>query len=409
MTSHVTPVRTASRGLDLTTTERPTGWMARIYPADALLFGLFIFDRVSVGPVPAGVLLTLVIGVVGFLRAPALRMPGLPTLAGAYALLLLYLAVVSHEAGVDWQQRAIRMAILGILIWVLVQGRMDAYSAVIGASAGLMFNAGAYYAGMTSDNYPPFLTGWLADKNVAGMWYATFGVLGLVLWHRRRWSLLWVMTVGGLLFLTGSRTSMSAFVAALIWYWARNRLVLPLRLGLAAGLIAALGFVEENLARIGVFRDREGTDFYRERIEAATMLKIQQTPWFGRGLTEAWVWLSDVRRQWFHDSYAALYVEGGVVLLGFALVVWLVVAGGLFSSRRLTREGLAAEAALVAVMVCAWKLGEVFFTSCAFIALGLALRARFSQPLAAVTAEGLRGVNSFTLEPGVPNKPTRPS
>lgn len=60
-------------------------------------------------------------------------------------------------------------------------------------------------------------------------------------------------------------------------------------------------------------------------------------------------------------------------------------------------------------MVCAWKLGEVFFTSCAFIALGLALRARFSQPLAAVTAEGLRGVNSFTLDPGVPNKPTRPS
>ena len=384
-------------------------WMARVYPLDALLFGLFMLDRVNVGPIPGGVLLTVLIGVLGFLRAPTLRMRALQPLAIAYAGVLVYLILVSEDAGVGWKQRALRMFILGILVWVLVQGRFDAYSAVLGLAIGLFVNAAAYYAGLTPDYYPPFLTGWLGDKNVAGMWYATFGVLGLVLWHRRRWSLLWVMTVGGLLFLTGSRTSMSAFVAALIWYWARNRLVLPLRLGLAAGLIAALGFAEENLARIGVFRDREGTDFYRERIEAATMLKIQQTPWFGRGLTEAWVWLSDVRRQWFHDSYAALYVEGGVVLLGFALVVWLVVAGGLFSSRRLTREGLAAEAALVAVMVCAWKLGEVFFTSCAFIALGLALRARFSQPLAAVTAEGLRGVNSFTLDPGVPNKPTRPS
>lgn len=47
-------------------------WMARVYPVDALLFGLFMLDRVNVGPIPAGVLLTVFIGVVGFLRAPKL-------------------------------------------------------------------------------------------------------------------------------------------------------------------------------------------------------------------------------------------------------------------------------------------------------------------------------------------------
>ena len=69
------------------------------------------------------------------------------------------------------------------------------------------------------------------------------------------------------------------------------------------------------------------------------------------------------------------------LLVGVVLGVWLVVAGGLFSSRTLTREALAAESALVVLLVCAWQLGEVFFTSCGFIALGLALRARFSQEL----------------------------
>ena len=369
------------RGREATLDEVSTSWMARVYPLDALLFSLFIFDRVGVGPIPAGVLLTLLIGVVAFLRAPTLRMPGLQVLAVAYAGLLAYLAIVSHDAGVDWQQRVLRMFILGILIWVLVQGRFDAYSAVLGVSLGLVVNAVAYYAGLTTDAYPPYLTGWLGDKNVSGMWYATVGILGLVLWSKQRWTLMWVLGASGLLILTGSRTSMSGFLAGLVWFWARNRVVMPARVLLAAGLIAALAFAEENLARVGIFADRSGTDFFRARIGAATDLKVEQTPWYGRGLTEAWVQLGQLERFWFHDSYAALYVEGGLVLLSFVLIVWVVVAGGLFSTAKLTDGARAAEAALVVLLVCAWQLGEVFFTSGAFITLGLALRARFSEPM----------------------------
>ncbi|MHA6523083.1 O-antigen ligase family protein [Tessaracoccus sp. G1721] len=362
--------------------EGASSWLARVYPLDALLFSLFIFDRVSVGPIPAGVLITILIGVVGFLRPPTLRMRGLPVLAVGYAGLLVYLVIVSQDAGVDWQQRVLRMFILGILIWVLVQGRFDAFSAIAGLVLGLGINAAAYYAGLTTDNYPPFLTGWLGDKNVAGMWYATVGVLGLMLLSRHRWTIPWLVVSGGFLFLTGSRTSMSALLVGLVWFWARNRLAMPLRLALAGGLIAALAFAEQNFARMGLFADRAGTDLLRGRIEAATALKVEQTPWYGRGLTEAWVNLGQTELFWFHNSYAALYVEGGVVLLTFALVVWGVVAGGLFSTEKMTRETRAAEAALVVLLVCAWQLGEVFFTSCAFIVLGLALRSRFSQPQA---------------------------
>ena len=378
MLSPMSSAPAPGRAREATADASADSWLARIYPVDALLFSLFIFDRVSVGPVPAGVLLTVLIGVVGFLRAPTLRMPGLQVLAVAYAGLIVYLAVVSQDAGVDWQQRALRMFILGILIWVLVQGRFDAYSAVAGLVLGLGVNAVAYYAGLTTDFYPPYLTGWLGDKNVSGMWYATVGILGLVLWSKQRWTLMWVLGASGLLILTGSRTSMSGFLAGLVWFWARNRVVMPARVLLAAGLIAALAFAEENLARVGIFADRSGTDFFRARIGAATDLKVEQTPWYGRGLTEAWVQLGQLERFWFHDSYAALYVEGGLVLLSFVLIVWVVVAGGVFSTAKLTDEARAAEAALVVLLVCAWQLGEVFFTSCAFIALGLALRARFS-------------------------------
>ena len=403
MLLELTPEGAPKRGRSVTLAERTSSWMAQVYPLDALLFGLFMLDRVPVGPVPGGVILTLVIGALGFSRAPKLKMRGLPLLAGAYAALLVYLAVVSQDAGVDWQQRALRFAILAILVWVLVEGRFDAYSAVTGICVGLMVNAAAYYAGLTTDAYPPFLTGWLGDKNVAGMWYATFGILGIVLWRRTLWKVLWVLALGTLLFLTGSRTSMSGFVAALVWFWARNRLVLPLRLALAAGLIAVLAFAEENLARSGIFADRVGTDSYRARVDAATALKLEQTPWQGRGLTEAWVWLTDIQRQWFHDSYAALYVEGGVVLLGFIVTLWVVFAGGLFSSRVVSRGAVAAEAALVAVLVCAWKLGEVFFTSCGFIALALALRARYSTPIegSAVPGDDVIEPTAYTLEPAV--------
>lgn len=403
MLLELTPEGAPKRGSSVTLAERTSSWMAQVYPLDALLFGLFMLDRVAVGPVPGGVLLTLVIGVLGFSRAPKLKMRGLPLLAAAYALLLVYLAVVSQDAGVDWQQRALRFAILAILVWVLVEGRIDAFSAVSGVCVGLMVNAGAYYAGLTTDAYPPFLTGWLGDKNVAGLWYATFGILGIVLWRRPLWKVLWVLAISTLLFLTGSRTSMSAFVAALVWFWARNRLLLPLRLVLAAGLIAMLAFAEKNLALTGIFVDRAGTDSYRARVDAATELKLEQTPWYGKGLTEAWVWLTDVQRQWFHDSYAALYVEGGVVLLGFILFVWVVVAGGLFSVRRLSQGAVAAEAALIAVLVSAWKLGEVFFTSCGFIAIALALRARYSSPIAdsEVTGDAVIEPTAFSLEPVV--------
>ena len=95
MLLELTPEGAPKRGRSVTLAERTSSWTAQVYPLDAVLFGLFVLDRVAVGPVPAGVLLTLVIGVLGFSRAPKLTMRGLTLLAGSYALLLGFLVVVS--------------------------------------------------------------------------------------------------------------------------------------------------------------------------------------------------------------------------------------------------------------------------------------------------------------------------
>lgn len=361
---------------------RATAWASRFYPLDAFLFGLFIFDRVAVGPLPLGVGMMVFIALVAIFRRPKLRLPHFGLFVAFYLSLVGFAVAVSQASGLDWHQRALRWVLLLLIIWALVGGRFDAYSALIGIITALAINVAAYYLGLTSDNYPPFLTGFLGDKNVAGLWYAIFGALGLALWRTGFRRLLWIVAVMALLLLTGSRTSMSGFSVACAWWFLRNKLILPLRWLFIGGAIALLGFAEENLARIGMFSDRGNTDWYRDQVEAAVSLKVAQTPWTGLGLSEAWTWVSAERREWFHDSYAALYVEGGVVLLVGMIIIYAVIAGGALDAKVVSRKTLAAEAAIFALMVCAWKLGEVFFTTGGFLILSFALRARYSQPIA---------------------------
>ena len=68
----------------------------------------------------------------------------------------------------------------------------------------------------------------------------------------------------------------------------------------------------------------------------------------------------------------------------FAVMLLLVggVALGLLSRRQTVRPELrAAEGAIIVLLVCAWQLGEVFFTSIGFFVLGAALYERFGKPL----------------------------
>ncbi|MBN9157277.1 MULTISPECIES: ABC transporter permease [unclassified Microbacterium] len=331
--------------------------------------------------IPGEVLMMLIVVGFGIFTRPRVSSPNLVWFGLVYVGAIANAALVSFNAGESWAQRAFRLLLLMAFAIMIAGGRLHWRSLVAGAIFGLAINAGAFYLHLTPNLYPPYLTGWLGDKNVSGLYYAAFGLLALSL-VRRRWTQL-CLVVGFfcLLWLTGSRTSLAAFVAALAWWLLRNRLGLFLRLVVFAGGAQFLVWFEAEFSQVGVFADREGTDLLRGTIHAAEAAKVALTPWYGQGLNTAWVSIRNYPHMWFHDSYAALFVEGGFPMLLIVLFLVCIVGLGLFSRRRRVSAGLrAAEGALIVVLVTAWQLGEVFFTSVAFLALGIAWYERFGVP-----------------------------
>lgn len=351
---------------------------SKVVLLDAFLFSLFLFDREFVAGVPLGSVLAVTIFFVGFMRKPTVQVPRLGMLGPALVVLFIYLIAVSEFQGLDWLDRALKLLALGLMMWTIVGRRIDPLSAVAGLSVAAIINTVAEYAGIAGGG--GYLTGLWGEKNVTGLWYAAVFILGLI-WIRKTSSrVLWLALGAVLLFLTGSRTSMSAFAAALLWILMRNRLSVFPRLLTAGALMWLLNYAEENLARTGVFEDRDGTDMLRSRIDEAVQIKVSNSPWHGHGLGEAWVYMQD-KKWFFHDSYGALRVEGGWLLIIFWVALVVLVAGGLFSNQPVDYPTRVTEGAIVALLVCAWKLGEVFFTSIGIIVLALALTMRYAEPL----------------------------
>ncbi|MBS1905445.1 MAG: zinc ABC transporter permease [Actinobacteria bacterium] len=335
-----------------------------------------------VGGIPGEILMMLVVVGIGVFVRPRVTSPNLFWIGLAYVGMIAGTVVVSFSAGESWLQRAFRLLLLMAFAITIAGGRLDWRSLITGAFFGLAVNAGAYYLHLTPDNYPPYLTGWLGDKNVAGLYYAAFGMLALGLAQRIRTKIGITVAFFGLIWLTGSRTSLAAFVAALIWWALRNRFGRLVRVLAFAGGVQLLVWFEAEFSQVGPFADREGTDLLRGTIHAAEAAKVELTPWYGQGLNTAWVDIPNHPHMWFHDSYAALLVEGGWPMATTMLFLVGIVGLGLFSGRRHVSSGLrAAEGALIVVLVAAWQLGEVFFTSVAFLALGIAWYERFGVPL----------------------------
>lgn len=367
--------------------QQPENWAARqlagLVALDFALGFALLWDRFPLPVVgqPAGILVVGLVILLGTTRRPTHVLRHQYLIIGLYVLMLAAAIVVSQINGLDWVQRSVKMVILLLFGLTIAVGRVHLRSLLAGLTVGLLANVAFYYAGLTSDNYPPYLTGFLGDKNVAGLIYATFLVAGLVV-YRARWAqITHIIVMAVALGLTGSRTSMAAGVTALIWVALRNRLPLLGRLVLGGVLIWVLGVVERQFARIGLFADREDTDWFREQIQIATELKVANAPWFGEGLTTAWVLIDGRRFMWFHDSYAAMRIEGGWIMIAVMTVLVGLFGLGLLHRGRVGQPLLIAEGAFVAVLVCAWQLGEVFFTTPAFLVLGMAWRLRLGQPV----------------------------
>lgn len=361
---------------------------ATSFVLETRVFELFIglalpfWRAVAIPGIPNEILIFVgLIGLGAFIR-PTRYIRHLQWIMLAYGLMLVHVIAVSLIHGQPWLQRSFRMALLFGFMVMLAEGRFHWKSMLTGMVISMvLINAPAYYLGLTADYYPPYLTGFVGDKNVAGMYYALLAVAGLCLYRYAWQRVAHFLVVGVLLWLTGSRTAIMGALLGAGWFMLRTRTGVWIRLALTAVTIRFLIWFEDRFARVGVFEDRHGTDWLRDQIDAAAAVMVNNTAWYGRGLNTAWVSIPNFPHMSFHDSYAVMRIEGGYPMM--AIMLGIIVLGGLgilSTKRELSHSQLALTGALVVTLVCAWKLGEVFFTAPVFFMLAGALHERLGEP-----------------------------
>ena len=283
-----------------------------------IMFFLMIFGESAPGiGLPYNQVVIIVVVLYALIKQPVYELGKFQNLAFATFAALGYLAFVSltHESSsgaFDWQRRLLRLLLATILIWIIASGRIHIRSAIAGYVTALLVNVPLYYVGLTPNNYKGYLTGYLLDKNVAGLAYCIFGLLALTLARRRAEIILTIIVFAAILWLTGSRTSMAAFAMGITWIVLAKRLPVWGRLVLGLLIYLALGILTEDYSQSSRFGDRAGSDWFRAQIDAASQVKVENTGIFGRGLGEAYVYLHHDNKVWlFHNSYWSALVEGG--------------------------------------------------------------------------------------------------
>lgn len=347
---------------------------------ELVLFFCLIFEGSLFGlPLPFNQIVIAGIIVLALTRRPQVELGRLQLIVPILVIGLFYIAMISMfadptEFASDWKRRLIRLALTAVLVLVLSSGRIDLHSALAGLGAGMLFNAVAFYAGVAPDYYDGFLSGFFEDKNVAGMAYAVFGVLLLAVIQRPWLRVGMVLAIAVLTWDTGSRTSIAAFGAGVLWILLVPHLPVIGRWILGIGIVLLVNLLAEDYSQIGVFSDRDGSDLLRSRIDAASELRVGEAGFFGSGLGEAYVvFPDDPGKVWFfHNSYWSALVEGGWPWLLLVLGVTVVFALRPVAPD-LDRQEIVAQAAAVAILVCAWRLGEVLFTVQWALVVGFAI------------------------------------
>ncbi|MGQ4544290.1 O-antigen ligase family protein [Dermabacteraceae bacterium P7054] len=317
------------------------------------------------GSLPLSTLSIGIMALVGFFRTPKNTVGNYFAAFVIVGFAILWTALVSLYVGGDLGdivRRMVRIAAVVLAGMFIIEGRIDSNSLLKGLGFGLVANLVLFYAGIAPDRYAGLLTGFLGDKNKAGLYYLVGGMLAMIVVRKNFYLLLTVVGLTASIWLTGSRTTLAGLLMGLLWITVVTRFSRGFRLLWVGVIIFAVNYMEENFARAGNFADRIGSDLLRERIDSATAVKISETPWYGQGYGTARVEVEGL--PWFfHNSYLTLQVEGGIPYMVAIIAVTVAIGFGPFRATNYTRELRIAEGAVVGLLICAWKLGEVFLTN----------------------------------------------
>ena len=269
-------------------------------------------------------------------------------------------------------RRTGNLLILLGLAWVLAQGRLHVPSVVAGLGLGLF--VGIAHAVVTRDTsgYEGRITGYLGDPNGAGFVIVTIGCVllaaraerGLRIWP------VWI-ALSGTILLTVSRTSLFALAAATAWALRAPRLS---RIATLLAVVVAwpcyqliVGAARDG----GFFAERAGSDHLRQRLAVVERMMVEDAGWTGLGLGSAHAEV-DGAPLWFHNSYRALQVEGGLPAAALLLVALVALVWGLHRVPREARNGWY-EGAILAGLICSLNIGFSLTSVSMAVAVGLYL------------------------------------
>lgn len=352
-----------------------------------LLFASLIYGQPVPGVgLPFNQLMAFVIVGYALTRKPVFELGNWSRLFVILGLLLAYVAVVSafadpSEYASDWTRRLLRLVAMTALIYVIAVGQIHLRSAILGYSAALLVNAVLFFAGLAPDTYGGYLTGYLGDKNYAGLVHALFALL-IMTTLVKRWQQVIVLIISAfLLWETGSRTSLAALFFAYLWILLAPKLVPAAKVALLGVFWWGVGFITEDFADASVFGDRTGTDALRARIDEMAWAKVQQTGFFGQGLGEAYVYDFEGEFFWFfHNSYWSAFVEGGWIwAIGIVTVTILVAVQPFNKNEGRSPYQFIGQGLGIALLICSLRLGDVFYTLPWAICMGYILRTLIMQ------------------------------
>lgn len=346
----------------------------KIVIIDFLLGMCLVVFTFSVAGLPLATLAGTALALLSFFRKPKNSVPKITIFVFLIIFGLAWVIFDSAFLGISTNaeiaRRVIRIMSVFLVALFIADGRIDFKSLILGVSFTAVINVPVYYLGLAPDYYPGYLTGWLADKNVSGLYYATIAVLLFSVLTKKSHRTLMLILFGIFVWQTGSRTSIAALLFAFLWILIARRFNILLKAVLAVLMVRAVEYLETNFAQAGAFSDRTGTDLLRGRIDAAAQAKINEAPWNGLGLGQAFVNIQE-RVFFFHNSFWTLIIEGGWIYLAFILAA--TIYAGFLMKQGNAKRNMYAEGAIVLLFICAWRLGEVFLTMPWGLAIGLAL------------------------------------
>ena len=322
----------------------------------------------------------------------------------AFPLLLAVPALLVLSAFLNRQYDVVRLGhiiVWAALVLALASGRLHGRSVARGLTAGLVVGVAVSSQLIDESAYEGRLTGILGDPNTAGFFMLGCGFAAAMwLGTRGRWFLLAVVTVGTVL--TLSRTTLAALAAGLVWVAvARGRGRLA-GVGAAAALMGVVAWLESNVSQVGPFQGRSGSDDLRRAIDLASQFKASIRPWIGLGPGTAQVEARS-ERFFFHSSYLAVRTEGGWLTLLAVLALFAAVALAVMGARH--RSAAWGVGGMLAILVCAGSLGDVFLELPTAILVGMTagcLLAREPEPPPDPETSTARESHSDSVAPAQP-------